>query len=298
MLPFAQERVDGRKLLIYNESFGSQHPLNAVELTNSSGKTLDGGAVTVFDAGAYAGEALFETIKDRDKRLISYAVDLGARITTSFDSSSRLLSEFTLRRGVLEMRRAVKEVRAYTIHNVDQKPKTVIIERPARPEYKPVQPQPSEKTADTLRYEVPVAAGATEKFAVTEERLLSETIALTNLTYDQLMVYIHNKELDAAGRAKLEQVANLKRQIADADRQIGRLEEQIKELFEDQERLRRNISSLRSVSGQERQVQEFAQKLATQEGELVRLRDQQAELRKQRDELQRQLNDVIENLRI
>jgi hypothetical protein len=111
MLPFLQQRINGRKLLIFSESYGSQHPLNAVELTNSSSNTLDGGAVTIFDAGAYAGEALFETIKSGDKRLVSYAVDLGARITTAFDSSSKMLRDFTLRRGVLTFRQSVKEVR-------------------------------------------------------------------------------------------------------------------------------------------------------------------------------------------
>ena len=36
--------------------------------------------------GAYAGEALMETLKASDKRLISYAVDLGTRITEAFGS--------------------------------------------------------------------------------------------------------------------------------------------------------------------------------------------------------------------
>src|SRR5262249_15928778 len=57
MLPFLQQRLNARKLLIYSESYGL-HPMNAAELTNSSGKTLDGGPITVYDANAYPGEAL------------------------------------------------------------------------------------------------------------------------------------------------------------------------------------------------------------------------------------------------
>ena len=49
MLPFLQQKIDGRKLLIYSDH-SSQHPTNAAELTNSSGKTLDGGPITVYDA--------------------------------------------------------------------------------------------------------------------------------------------------------------------------------------------------------------------------------------------------------
>jgi hypothetical protein len=298
MLPFVQQRIDGRKLLIFSESHGSQHPLNAVELSNATSNTLDGGAITVFDAGAYAGEALFETIKSGDKWLISYAVDLGARITTAFDSSSKMLRDFTARRGLVTFRQSLKEIRTYTIHNVDQKEKTVIIERPVRQGYDVVEPKPSEKTADAYRYEVKVAAGATQKFPVTEERVMTESLALTNLTYDQLFVYIENRDLNEAGRAKLRPIADLKRQIVDLDRELARLEQQVQERSQDQNRLRQNISSLRSLSGQEQQVQQYAQQLAAQEAELARTRDRQAELRRQRDDLQVKLNQLIETLEI
>ena len=42
-----------------------------------------------------------ETVKQGDKRLISYAVDLGTRITTAFDSKGEVVREMHLRRGVL-----------------------------------------------------------------------------------------------------------------------------------------------------------------------------------------------------
>ena len=296
MLPFLQQRVAARKLLIFDESHGSQHPLNAVEITNDSGITLDGGAVTVLDSGAYAGEALFETIKDDDKRLISYAVDLGMRITTAFDTSNKLLSNFTLRRGVLTTRYARKEVRTFTIRNVDQKAKTVIIERPVRQGYNPIGNEPSEKTANSYRYEVAVPAGETVKFPVTEENEYTQSLSITNQTYDQLITYVRNKELNAEGREKLGQIADMKREIADTDREIQMLDQQIKELFEDQGRLRQNISSLRSVSGQQEQVQKYALRLSEQEMALTAMRDKQSQLRRQRSDLQTQLNSLIETL--
>ena len=75
--------------------------MDAAEITNSTGKTLDGGPITVYDANTYAGEALVETLKAGDKRLISYGVDLGTRVTTAFDSSRDAVREIHLRRGVL-----------------------------------------------------------------------------------------------------------------------------------------------------------------------------------------------------
>jgi hypothetical protein len=50
MLPFLQDKIKACKLLIYS-SANEQHPLKAVELTNSTSKTLDEGPITVYDGG-------------------------------------------------------------------------------------------------------------------------------------------------------------------------------------------------------------------------------------------------------
>jgi hypothetical protein len=298
MIPFLQQRVKGRKLLVFSESQGSQHPLAAVEVSNSSGKTLDGGAITVFDSGAYAGEALMETLKTGDKRLVSYAVDLGARITTAFDTRQNLLREFRFRRGILTTRTALREIKTFTIRNVDAKPKTVVIETPVRPDYKLVGLTPAETTANTRRFEVPVAASATEKFAVTEERVLENSIQVASLTPDVLFTYVRNRELDEAARKKLEPLAQLKQQLAAIQGEIQRLEKQIQDLFQDQSRLRSNISSLNSVSGQQQRVQEYAQRLAAQETELATLRDRKAELERKKTALEQQIQTMIDTLEI
>src|SRR5580658_234354 len=143
MLPFLQQKIGSRKLLIYSESYG-EHPMNAAELTNSTGKTLDGGPITVFDAQSYAGEALMSTVKTGDKRLISYAVDLGTRITSKFDSNGSLVREIHVNRGMLTTRLAQQETRTFAIQNVDQKPKTLVIEHPERPGFKLLNQKPSE----------------------------------------------------------------------------------------------------------------------------------------------------------
>ena len=296
MLPFLRERIKARRLLIYDHANGSQHPLNAAELNNTSGTTMDGGAMTVYDAGAYAGEALVETIKSGDKRLISYAVDLGTRITTAFDSSNKLQGEFHYRRGILTLRRALKETKTFTIRNLDSDAKTVIIEHAVRPNYELVDMKAAEKTANAYRFEVIVEGGATTKFPIVEERVYSEQIGITNLTPDQLFSYVLNKKLDEAGREKLGQIAELKRQIADNDNQVKRLDQQLNEMVQDQSRLRSNISTLRSVTGQQQRVMEYAGKLAGQEGQLVTLRDRRTALQRETDDQRRELATLIESL--
>jgi hypothetical protein len=295
MLPFLQQKIGSRKLLIYSENYG-EHPMNAAELTNSTGKTLDGGPITVFDAQSYAGEALMTTLKTGDKRLISYAVDLGTRITTKFDSTSNLVREIHVNRGSLTTRIAQQETRTFTIRNVDQKPKTLIIQHPERPGYKLLNQKPSETTADGYRFEVKLGPDANQTFLVNEELLYANTFEVSSLTPDAILIYTQNKAISDTGRRQLQQILDLKRQIADTDSQIHQTDSEITTLVNDQERVRRNIQSLNNVNGQQEQVQKYARQLATQENQLATMRDHSSELKKQKSTLESSLSTQIEKL--
>jgi len=295
MLPFLQEKLTARKLLIYSDP-SSVNPLNSVEITNSTGKTLDGGPITVYDANAYAGEALVETLKKGDKRLLSYGVDLGTRITTAFESQAQIVREAHFQRGLLTTKTAASETKTFTIRNVDQQAKTLIIEHPVRQGYKVLNQKPIETTATSYRFEVKLGPDATEKFPVIEERIIEATIALSNLNPDVIATYVQNKNISDAARAQLQQVLDLKRQIAANDGEIQRTLTQINTIVQDQERIRQNINSLNRVAGQEQQVQSYSRQLASQEAQLATLRDKLAQLQTKKTTLERQLNALLEKM--
>jgi hypothetical protein len=295
MLPFLQQPIEARKLLIYSDH-SSQHPTNAAELTNSSGKTLDGGPITVYDGGAYGGEALMETLKAADKRLISYAVDIGTRITEAFGGKQAVVREIHAARGVLTTKLAAEETRTYTVRNVDKKAKTLIIEHPLRQGYTLLNQKPAEKTASAYRFEIQLAPGASQDFPVSEERVYDQTYQVTSLTPDVIVGYVSNRTLSDAGRAQLQRVADQKRQVAANDRALEEAEGQTRDLTADEERIRQNIGSLNSVSGQQQQVQNYARQLDAHEQQLAALRDRQAELQKKKSALETELNKLIEAL--
>jgi hypothetical protein len=295
MLPFLQQKLGARKLLIYSESYGA-HPMTAAELTNSTGKTLDGGPITVFDAGTYAGEALIETLKGGDKRLISYAQDQGVRITTKFDSDNRGVREIRANRGLLTMRYASQETKTFTIRNVDQKPKTLLIEHPVRTGYKLLNQTASETTADAYRFEVKLTPDSTQKFAINEERLWEQSTSVSSLTPDMLFTFVQNKSISDAARRQLQQILDLKRQLAAVDGQIAQTEAEVNELTRDQDRVRQNLVSLNQVSGQQEQVQVYARQLADQEKQLAGKRDSLSGLRKQRAALDASVKAAIDKL--
>ncbi len=295
MLPFLQQKIGARKLLVYSEIYGL-NPRDAAELTNITGKTLDGGPITVYDTGAYAGEALVETLPMGDKRLIGYGVDLGTRVTTAFDSSQALVREIHLRRGVLTTRSAIQETKTYTIKNADAKAKTLVIEHGQRPGYTLLERKATETTPNAYRFEVKLAAAGTETFAVREERVFDQSVQVNSVTPDVLVSYVQNKALSETARKQLEQIAQKKRETAANDSAIRRAEEEVASLNQDQGRLRSNIESLNRVSGQQDQVQQYARQLAAAETRLAALRDTQSDLRKKKAALDAELNSLMERI--
>jgi chaperonin cofactor prefoldin len=265
LLPFLQQQIDARKLLIYSGG-NSEHPTNAAELTNSTGKTLDGGPVTVYDGGAYGGKAA-------------------------------VVREIHVSRGVLSTRLAAEETRTYTLRNVDPKAKTLILEHPLRAGYTLLNQKPSEKTSSAYRFEIALASGATREFAVSEERVYEQSYQVSSLTPDAILDYVRNRELNDAARRQLQPIADQKRQVADTERALSDAAQQIASLTSDEERIRQNIGTLGNVAGQQQQVQKYASQLDDHERQLAALRDQQADLQKKKAALEADLARMIEALK-
>jgi hypothetical protein len=295
MLPFLQQKIAVRKLLIYSEDYG-QNPMSAAELTNNTGKTLDGGPITVFEGASYGGEALMNTVKNGDKRLISYAVDLGTRVGTEEDSGDEHILEVHANRGTITMKTAERETTTYTIRNVDAKPKTLIIEREIEEDHKVLSPKPVESTATAHRFEVKLAPAATTKLQVVEESSDRSTVLVSNFTSDLLVTFVSAKAISESGRKALQQIVDQKAKIAAVDQSLKQTQSEMEEASQAENRLRQNIQTLNAVNGQRDQVQTWSQQLASEEVRYTKLRDQASALDKQKAALQAELNDMIAKL--
>jgi hypothetical protein len=296
MLPFLQDRIAARKLLICSDT-ASEHPVNAVEVTNNTAKTLDGGPLTVYDGGAYAGEALVETLKAGDKRLIGYAVDYGTRVTTAFDSSRQAVRELHVQNGVLRLRYAQHQTRTYTIKNVDTKPKTLIVQQEAAEGFSILSPKPSERTATAYRFEVSVPANGSQLLKVEDEHVYDDTVEVMSSTPDFLLSLVENKQLTEAGRKRLDGILAIKRKQVQTEADLHTAETQLHELTSDQTRLRQNIDSLNRVSGQEEQVRRYSSQLAANEVQIANIRDRQRSLTQMKTSLDTELRSAIDDLK-
>ena len=273
MLPFLQDKIAARKLLIYKDGDGD-HPVNAAEVTNNTAKTLDGGPITVYEDGAYAGEALVETFKAGDKRLIGYAVDYGTLVQTDDESDdNKIVREISAKQGILTLRYAERATTTYSVKNVDSKAKTLIVQQEGT-DYKVLSPKPLERTSTAYRFEVRLPANGSQELKVERERLLNEETAVTGATPDSLIEIVQNKQLTDAGRRQLQVIIDLKSKLVESQASINALSSHNSELTDEQNRLRQNIDSLNRVKGQEEQVRQYSSRLGANEAEMAKLRDQ------------------------
>lgn len=295
MLPFLQDKIAARKLLVYTERDG-EHPVNAAEITNNTAKTLDGGPLTVFESGAYAGEALVETFKAGDKRLIGYAVDYGTRITTAFDTGQRDIREVHATHGVLTLHYGEHQTKTYTIRNVDAKPKTLLVQQDKVEDYLVLSPQPVERTANAYRFEVKLPSNGSQTLKVEQERVYVDTTVVTDATPDVLLTIVQNKQLSENGRKQLQSIIALKSQLAELNRNLEAVRVHITDVTADQTRLRQNIDSLNRVTGQEDQVRKYSSRLSDNEAQLAQLRDQQRDLNTRRASVESEIRNAIDRL--
>ena len=133
LVPIIQSNVEAEKVSLWNPSLESARPLRALWLTNSSPLTLDGGSFSVLEDETFAGEGLMDPLKAGEKRLLSYAADLGLRVTTNVGSESERVRRVRIAHGVMYQTNEVRETKTYTVRNEDTSPRTLIIEHPLRP---------------------------------------------------------------------------------------------------------------------------------------------------------------------
>jgi hypothetical protein len=132
LVPVVQADIAVERVSLWSAGRGVAQPLRAIWLTNDTGLTLDGGSVTLVEGGAFAGEGLVEPIKPGEKRFVSYAMDLGVRVTAVPQESARRVSRIRIASSVLTQSVEDRASTLYTIRNDDATPRDVVIEHPAR----------------------------------------------------------------------------------------------------------------------------------------------------------------------
>jgi hypothetical protein len=295
LLPFVQQKITARQVYIWDSGEGV-HPQRAAKLTNSTGKTLDGGPVTVYTPEGYTGESLLSTFKAGDKRFLSFAIDLGTRVTTKFDTGAQVIRSFKAERGVITTKSVLERRTTYTVVNVDTKEKALLISHPVVGDQELISPKPEEKSDQRYLFAVTAPASGDTKLTVVEQQPLEESFSIMELNPDQIVAWVAGRKLSPEARQKLEALAAKKRDLAEASEAILQIQNSINALTADEGRLRSNIQSLNYVASQKPQVEKWAADLAVKEVAIIEQQTRLDEARKKKATLESVLAQLVEKL--
>lgn len=298
LVPIVQVHIAAEKVSLWNNSLGSQRPLRALWLTNSSELTLDGGSFTVLEDEAFAGEGLTDPIKPGEKRLVSYAADLGVRVDAKSESRPQRVTRVRIWRGVMSMTREMQQSTTYTVRDDDTTPCTVLIEHPLRVGWKLAEgtPKPEETTSNVYRFRVSVKPKETSKLEVGESEPLDTRYEISNVTDDQITLFLNQKSINAEVEAALRKIVEQKNRVAALDAEISRRNDEKQKIYDDQQRIRENLKALKGSPEERALTQRYTQQLADQETRLEALQKETQEFQNKRDQANEELDKMIQNL--
>ena len=297
LVPILQARIDAEKVSVWNPSQSAV--LRALWLDNTSELTLDGGSFNVLEGDAFAGEGLMDAIKPGEKRLLSYAADLGVLVDAKQKSESQRVTKVFIAHGMMTQSTQEREENTYTIRNRDTAQRTIVIEHPARPGWKLTDDEkPTESSASFHRFRLIVDPKKTETLLVKEYRPVTNSYQLSNVTDDQIKFFLAAKMINPEIEQALRKVIAQKNSIAALDTEVGSRKSKISGITEDQQRVRENMKALKGSVEEKALLARYVRELNEQEDHVQSLHHEVADLQQKRDAAQKTLNDMIEGLQM
>lgn len=300
LIPIVQTKMDGERVSIYNESVRTDRPMGGMMLMNTTPLTFEGGSLTVLDRDAYAGEALMERLKPKEQRLISFALDLGTRISAETKGDSRPAQLIKAVNGVFQVHYFKIEKKTYRLSNQTDREKIIYVEHPVRKDWgladESLKP---EKTTDRYhRFRVALKPFETVELPVVERLGLMDSYSLSSLTETQLQLFISRQYIDRPTLTRLEKLLELRRQIAGIASKLEAFDQEVDRIEADQKRFRENIEALAKTPEAKTLIARYISKADEQESKLEQMEKDRQAMIADKIRLERELAAEIKNFEL
>jgi hypothetical protein len=297
LVPILQSRIDAEKVSVWNPS--ERSVLRALWLDNSSNLTLDGGSFNVLEGDAFAGEGLMDAIKPGEKRLLSYAADLGVLVDAKQKAENQRVTKIAIAHGTMMQTTQERQESTYTIRNRDSEKRVLVVEHPARPGWKLTDDEtPAESSASYHRFRLTLDPKKTTTLLVKEYRPVTNRYLLTNLTDGEIKLFLEQKMINPEVEKALRRIVAQKNDIAVIDAVITGRRSQVTSISEDQQRVRENMKALKGSAEEKALVERYVRELNEQEDRVQSLRHEIGEMQQKRDAAQSTLNGMVEALQM
>jgi hypothetical protein len=300
LVPIVQTDVEAEKVSLWSGTSGSGRPLRAIWMKNTSALTLDGGSFNVLESEVFAGEGLTDAIKPGEKRLLSYATDLGLLVEAMQNASPQHVTRVKIFKGTMTQVSEEQQRTTYTVRNQDATPRVLVIEHPARAGWTFLKnsKQPEEQAPGTSRFRMEIAPNATAMLPVEEVHPLFTTYQISNLTDDQIVFFSKQGSITPEMAEALKKISTQKAVVAKLEQEMEDRQKDIDRIVDDQGRLRENMKALRGSAEEKALLQRYTKQLDEQETQIASLRKKIADTEAQRDAANEKLETMIEDLNL
>lgn len=298
LVPIVLRPFEGKPVLLYNQESRKENPMRAVEFHNTTGLTLEGGPVTVLEAGSYVGEAMLDTLKPEEERLVPYAVELSVKVSDHTQSHKQKVSRVLLRHQQLITRSWQEQTTTYTIDNRAAQEYTLYLEHPRRQnEWELVEPtSPHATTENYWRFKLTVPAKKAVGLVVRTRLPLEQRFGLIDMSPVDFGYWIDQKYLDTATRTLLERIRAHQERLGQIQRQIGTLEQERQGIHQEQGRIRENLQALGDRSSEKEFRERLVRTLNEQEDRLNVIHESLRTQREEQTRLTEERNILISQL--
>jgi hypothetical protein len=300
LVPIAQTEMEAEKVSLWSGMTGSGRPLRGLWLKNTSPLTLDGGSFSVLENEVFAGEGLTDPIKPGERRIVSYATDLGLLVEARSNSEPQHVTHVKISKGTMTQTSELHERTLYTVRNQDEVRRTLVVEHPARADWKLAGggQEPDERAPGTYRFRIEALAKATASLPVEELHTLEMSYQLSSLEADQIGLFVKQGTITPGMAEALEKITAQKGVVARLEEEMENRQKDIERIVDDQGRLRENMKALRGSAEEKALLQRYTKQLDEQESQLEGLRKKIEDTETRRDKANEELEKMIAELQI
>jgi len=300
LVPIVQTEIEAEKVSLWSGTTGSGRPLRALWMKNTSPLTLDGGSFNVLESEVFAGEGLTDSIKPGEKRLLSYATDLGLLVEAKQNSSPQHVTRVKIIKGIMTQISEEQQRTLYTVRNQDEAARVLVIEHPARPGWNLMKnsKQPEEQAPGTNRFRLEAASKATTTLPVEEVHPLYTTYQISNLSDEQIVIFTKQGSITTEMADAFKKITAQKSVVAKLEQEMEDRQKDIERIVDDQGRLRENMKALRGSAEEKALLQRYTKQLDDQETQLATLRKKITDTEVQRDAENNKLEKMIGDLQL
>ncbi|HEY7308616.1 MAG TPA: DUF4139 domain-containing protein [Gemmataceae bacterium] len=296
LLPLVNQEVSGRRVSIFNEKVNAKFPLRGLKIKNATGQNLMQGPVSVYEGGAYAGDARLPDLQAGEERLLSFAVDQAVEVKAERKSTPDEMTLVRVVKGVVEETHRVRNTTKYLIKNRSGHERTLIVEHPIDPDWKLIgKEKPAERSRDSYRFEWKVPAGEPLAREIVQERTSQEKSVLLSMKGPKIGLLMRSSASSPQLRAALQKGVEYTDRLTETQREVAELQSQYQTVTQEQNRVR---TSLDKVPANTPLQKRYLEKLDKQETQIEKLQAQIEEKQRKEKEQKKELEQYLAGLTV